>query len=143
MAHVKLAEFYLIDNKLAEAKKILSESAAKSPEFLPVSFYLARIAFAEQDYDGSIKLLDAILKRNPNYIDARILRGQVNLARKKTAEALDDFREALRINPGSEQALHLMGLAYLQEADIANARSSFRECSPPGSRSLRSQSSAG
>ncbi len=37
------------------------------------------------------------------------------------------FREALRINPGSVQALHLMGLAYLQESDIANARSSFRE----------------
>ena len=33
----------------------------------------------------------------------------------------------MRINPGSEQALQFMGLAYLQEADIANARSSFRE----------------
>ncbi len=46
---------------------------------------------------------------------------------KKTAEALDDFQEALKINPGSEEALQFMGLAYLQEADIANARSSFKE----------------
>ena len=50
MAHIKLAEFYMIDNNLAEAKKILSESTANSPDFLPASFYLARIAFAEKDY---------------------------------------------------------------------------------------------
>ncbi len=29
MAHIKLAEFYLIDNNLAEAKKILSECRCK------------------------------------------------------------------------------------------------------------------
>ena len=38
MAHIKLAEFYLMDNRLAEAKKILSESIAKSPDFLPGIF---------------------------------------------------------------------------------------------------------
>ena len=94
---------------------------------MPASFYLARIAFAENDFDGSTKLLDAILQKNANYIDALILRGQINSARKKTAEALDDFKQALRINPGSELALQFMGLAYLEKADIANARSSFME----------------
>ena len=127
MAHIKLAEFYLLDNNLAEAKKILSESAAKSPDYLPTSFYLAKVAFAENDLDGSAKLLDSILQKNPNYIDALILRGQINGLRKKTAEALDDFKQALKINPGSELALQFMGLADLEKGDIANARSSFRE----------------
>ena len=39
MALIKLAEFYLLDNNLAEAKRILSESAAKSPDFLPASLF--------------------------------------------------------------------------------------------------------
>ena len=51
----------------------------------------------------------------------------MNLVRKKTAEALSDFHEALRINPGSEGALKLMGLAYLEKEDIGKAKSSFQQ----------------
>ena len=127
IAYTKLAEFYLMENKVDEAKQILSEAAAKSPEFLPASISLAKIAYLQKDFNGSIKLLDGILKKNPNCVGALTLRGQVKMALGKTTDALGDLRRALEIDPDSEEALNLTGLAYLKESDFDYAKSFFSE----------------
>jgi tetratricopeptide (TPR) repeat protein len=94
---------------------------------LPAKFLLAKIALVQKDYAGAAKLLDRILVKNPDFVDAVLLRGQLNLVQKKTAAALADFQEALKIDPASQGALELMGLAYLRAEDIDKARSAFRQ----------------
>ena len=81
----------------------------------------------EKDYEGALKLINAVLTTNAGYIDARILRGEVYLAQRRTTEAIQDLQEVLKTNPTSVAALEAIGQAYLQQPDFALARSSFRE----------------
>jgi len=126
-AQMKLAEFYLHQNNLAECKRILSECVEKAPEFLPASYYLAKLSLMEKDMDGSLKLVNKILASNPNYTDAIILRAEVYLAQGRTSEAIHDLQEVLKINPASLSALEALALAYMQQSDFATARSTLQE----------------
>jgi len=62
-ARMRLADFYLLSGKPGEAKRILSETTQKAPDYLPAWRRLAEIALQERNYDDSLKALQPILKK--------------------------------------------------------------------------------
>ena len=73
--------------------RLLAEITQEAPDFLPAWRRLAQIELEEQNYDGSLKTLKALLKKNPSDLEGQFLQGRVHLAKGESNEAIQDFPE--------------------------------------------------
>ncbi len=107
---LSLALVLMRQNKFAEAKVLLDELRAKMPN--SASVMAAQIQLQIQQGNGAeaIRLCDEAVK-NLNNAFAYVLRAQTHVALKQNAEALEDFNQALALEP--------------KKADIWAARSEF------------------
>ena len=65
----------------------------------------------QDNFGISIDLLNEILAADPADRMALLARGSVHLKMKHAADAIEDFSEALRLNPNHPKGYHLRGLA--------------------------------
>src|SRR5438034_9666947 len=64
----------------------------------------ARAALKQEHWSGAAKILEAILKKEPNHAAAMDLRGRVRLAQHRRAEAIVLLAHALERDPSSAEA---------------------------------------
>lgn len=89
---IKYADFLLGTGANDQAKVLLSELIAKTPDYIPAWRLLSQIAFSQQHYKDALELLDNVFSRDPQDIDARILQSNILIAEgepKKALELLD------------------------------------------------------
>ena len=55
----------------------------------------------------AIKILDSFLEKNPDYEEAFILRGKIHWNMNQRRFAINDYLEAIRINPESKARILL------------------------------------
>lgn len=82
---------------------------------LVVSLYQAR------DYAACARAADALLKKNPDDGDLRLLRGDAALSQQDAASALPHLERAVSLNPGMLPAQASLGRALLQLGRAAEA----------------------
>ncbi|HTT49657.1 MAG TPA: tetratricopeptide repeat protein [Pseudolabrys sp.] len=70
----------------------------------------AQTALGQHDIDLAIKLLDAVIKIRPNYVEAWNRRATIYYMKKDYGRALADIREVLRREPRHFGALSGLGL---------------------------------
>jgi tetratricopeptide (TPR) repeat protein len=70
--------------------------------------------------------LSDALRLNPDYVEARALRGVVNYESDRWDRALEDFNFVLARRPTDGQALLGRGVIYLKREDLARAGQDFR-----------------
>ena len=88
------AEFKTRTGRLAEARLLLDELTADTPDFLPAWRLLAQVALAEKKFDEAFTLADNVILRDPVNIEARLIQIQVLLAKGDVAKAIENL-EAL------------------------------------------------
>lgn len=124
----------LLEKKDVDRSERLIESALlRSPENDVLLSILAQIKLSKQDYAGSEKIVSRITKigRNPafgHYLSGRSLQAQGDYK-----GALEDYRQALAINPGLGRALEGLTTSYLrlsQEAKLLGYLEEFRATNP-------------
>lgn len=93
----------------------LNAALASSPTYARAIVMQARLKAAEGDIEGSLKLLDDVLAREPNNDGAGVLKGEVQwLGKQDAAGALDSFRKVLASNPKSVAA-HVSAITILND----------------------------
>ncbi len=70
----------------------------------------ARDRADQGDVDAAEKLLEALLERNPNHTDARLLLADLWVAQNRTAQAEEQLRRVLKNHPENARAHFSLGL---------------------------------
>jgi tetratricopeptide (TPR) repeat protein len=85
-----------------------------------------RTAFEKHDVDLALKLLDAVVKINPDYVDAWNRRATIYFTKKDYGRALADLREVLKREPRHFGALSGLGLILQDIGDDKQALDIYR-----------------
>jgi tetratricopeptide (TPR) repeat protein len=83
-------------------------------------------AIEQKDVDLAIKLLDAVIKIKPKYVEARNRRATIYYMKKDYGRALADIREVLRREPRHFGALSGLGLIMQDIGDDKQALEVYR-----------------
>lgn len=129
-----LAAAYATDEQWDSAVEHYESALREAPEHGRAQLGLAR-AFRELDrLDDAETLLRAVIARKPSSIDARNILGICLVRMGRPADAVQQFRHALAVNPGIPQtrtnlgnALSEVGRALLIRRDYARAAEALRE----------------
>ncbi len=103
-AKVKLGELFLEKYNFADAQKTFEDVLQTNPKD-PRALLGAARRLENDGQAGGDSLLRAALEVNPDYVEARVLHGQMLLSLEDYAGAQQDIDRALKVNPTSERAL--------------------------------------
>ncbi len=80
-------------------------------------------ASADREYDDALKRLGEVIDEDPGIMEARQVRGQIYMELDRPADAVEECRAALEIDPEYEAAIFTLAQAYrkLKKFDEASA----------------------
>jgi Flp pilus assembly protein TadD len=81
----------------------------------------ARARLQHSDLQGCRTLLEALLARNPNHRDGRLLMADVELFARRLPEAIEHARHATTLDPADAEAHHALALLLEASGDSAQA----------------------
>lgn len=87
----------------------------------------AKTAGDAKNYDLAVKLLDAVIKLKPDYIEAWNRRATIFYVQNKYQESLSDIREVLIREPRHFAALAGLGMIMQELGDDARALAAYRQ----------------
>ena len=93
----------------------------QAPDYLPAWVLFARLAFSEKKYDESLSLLENVISRDPQNIDARTLEAQALLAKGETKKAVQVMEALDKTYPNAPGIEYYLALAYLQDNNSSQA----------------------
>jgi len=128
----RLVTFYLQQQHYSQAKQsltLLINSKKDSKEALKAKMLLAKISLGEKDSKHLLasKLITEILKVDPTYLDALLLKAQLSLSDKRYDEAISELRTVLNYHPASDAAQVLLAEAYQGQQSPELAQESLRK----------------
>ncbi|MBI2552795.1 tetratricopeptide repeat protein [Candidatus Uhrbacteria bacterium] len=105
-AHIVMAVFLEAEGNRDGAVQILERALPYGSGNMEFLVQLAR-AYVNRDKDddraNAERILNALLARNPDYANARFIRGTLYEKQGKSAEAVADFRKVEELNPGNAE----------------------------------------
>ena len=104
-----------------KAGQAYSRALALEPSLAGASFNLARALAEAGDYKGSMRVLDAIAKRDPGNIRVIAARAYTLYRKGDAAAALIAYREALALDPYAPDAVYNVALLELAAGHPAAA----------------------
>ena len=108
------------DLGFAKLEEIAASDAGTVADMALISARLRK-----NDYDGALKAINALQRKQPDKPFAHQLRGQVELARKDVTKARQSFEQALRIDPLYFPATASLAVLDLREKKPDAARKHF------------------
>ena len=90
-------------------------------------FNQAYSAYEEGKLETALNLLNQIISKNPDMIEAINNRGLVKSGLDREAEAIEDYTRALQIYPEFEMAFVNRGASYLNIGDLQKAIEDFKK----------------
>lgn len=127
---LELARHYLAGERKVEAYKILSdviELADRSKDGLTARTLKARTLIKEQTFDEARALLDEVLKVDPKFKEALLIRAGLALVADDPDNGIADLRTLLREDPSYVKAHRLKARAHLKKGEIGLARQSLED----------------
>jgi len=123
----KLGRRYLAEGKTEEARALLDRVANKYPGEPDVHLFLALAALRLRDPKTAATEVDKTLGLDPNHVEARTLRGWIELEVKRDyAAAAADYAKVVELKPELAEAHNNLGVAYKKAGDLNKAAASFK-----------------
>jgi tetratricopeptide (TPR) repeat protein len=94
---IRYAEFKVRTGAPEEGKQLLEALAKDVPDYLPVVYAQAQVAFAERRWEDSLSLCTWLLERYPYHLDAVLLRSRVRILRNEATLALEELERLTRL----------------------------------------------
>jgi tetratricopeptide (TPR) repeat protein len=133
MARYNLGNFYSRENKTAEAISNLTVAIQEEPNYADAHNNLGGIFLEQKRYDEAIQQYRDAARILPGYLfyfnlanalaDAASARHDTN----EFAEAVQTYRQALQLNPGSSDAHHNLGMTWQAQGRAGEALAEFEE----------------
>lgn len=123
-----LGAAYAAQGDLGLARQTAAAALLAQPGYAAAAVLLARLDTAENDWAGALRQLDEVLVREPNHLDAGLVKGQVLLLGMKTPDAALDFLRRVRTaNPNSVEARLSVLDILIQQDKRAEARAELEQ----------------
>jgi len=107
-----LADHYLQTKGLDAAKAFVEEELEKAPDNLALQIMLARVHYLCDDIDAALSMLDDILARAPQSLEAAKLQALLLIKYRRWNEALEAYDMIENLFPDSPDALNGRYVAY-------------------------------
>jgi tetratricopeptide (TPR) repeat protein len=123
----ELGRKYLAEGKSEEARELLARVAERYPGEPDVHLFLALAALRMRDPNAAAAEVDKTLGLDPNHIEARTLRGWIELEVKRDyAAAAADYAKVVALKPDLAEAHNNLGVAYKKAGELDKAAATFR-----------------
>jgi len=106
-----LADRYLLENKVQEARNVLTPMLQTKEGFVPAKLRLAAFDFRAGARAQAYQALDEVFKREPRNENALLEKARFQMTDGKLAEALAQVNLVVAANPKSAAAYYLQGMA--------------------------------
>lgn len=126
---VALADVYASDGAFETGSKVLNDAIARTRSASARSaaqLALARLLIAHSDTEPARAIVEAILKLKPADDEAIAVNGQLMLADRKPAAAIQEFLSIAGRQPSNPRAFALLADAYLQNDQPKEAISALK-----------------
>ncbi len=97
-----LAGFALNAKDTAAARLYLNRALNSQPDFVPALFLSGYLDYQTGNWAAAIKYLSHTVDLAPNYSDAKYFLGLSYRAAGRTNEAINQFQQLLKLNPGNQ-----------------------------------------
>jgi tetratricopeptide (TPR) repeat protein len=118
-----LADFYTATQRVGDARRVLEQASSRPEGFAPARLRLASLGWG--DRAAAEKLVEEVLARQPNQLDALLVRTRLRLADNKLDDALAVVDAAVKAHPESSQAHLVLGQVYVRRGQPDQARTAF------------------
>ena len=118
---LKFAQFKVQNGATEEAKGYLKQLTSQAPDFLPAWSMQAKIANGEKKYDESMQLLQNVLSRDPDNVEARFLQVECWVAKGEKKKAVDSLENLDRAYPNAPVIKYALARTYLQTDNVNQA----------------------
>ena len=108
-----------------QAVALLREAILSSPDNVDNYLDFATIAFNHKSFEVGIDMLNAGLERQPDSAALHVARGVLEAQLSKSAAAIDDFRQAHRLDPRMSFAMDVIGVMQSQQHQNGDALKLF------------------
>jgi tetratricopeptide (TPR) repeat protein len=123
-----LADYYISVNRMPDARRTLEAVPQNDGQsYLTARLRLARLEVQSGDRKRAYALVDDVLAKDPQNVDALLVKAQLLVSDGKSAEALAAVRDAVAKDPRSAQAQYSLGRLLVAERDAQNAMNAFSE----------------
>ena len=109
---LQLALIATKEKKFEEVQKVFAESLRLGPETAPVIYKVTDSIAAIGRLDEAIDYFQAYVQVATNDAQAPVQLGMMLSSANRTAEAIEQYEQALRLNPESAQALNNLAWIY-------------------------------
>src|SRR5438270_5409053 len=112
-----------LDKNQSDPKKKNSDAALRLGNWYIVAY--------QQNHQSNLKddaqhLVNDVLQRDPNNIEAHILQATILYTDGKHDKALEELKRAVDLDPKRIESLMSLARYYIQERDLANAEATFQ-----------------
>jgi tetratricopeptide (TPR) repeat protein len=125
-ARYQLGVFYDGSGRAEEGRRVIEEAVTLDPYYAPGVNHLAYMAGRVGDSIGADTLSMRYLELEPDQANPHDSRGEILEMIGRNEDARDEFREALRIEPGFLASYEHLVRSYLREGDAVGARTELR-----------------
>lgn len=117
----------LSEGKNAEAQELLARLAQKYPAEPDVHLFVAIAALRARDPQGASAEIEKTLALDPNHVEARTLRGWIEMEIKRDYNAAAaDYAKVVEQKPDLAAAHNNMGVALKKKGEAEKAAASFK-----------------
>jgi tetratricopeptide (TPR) repeat protein len=128
--YFRLAGLYLQQNKISDAKNTLTKIVEKKPdtkESRGAMVMLAKLAMQENDLDTAKNIIKEVLAKDKKNLEAHLVNARLTIQSGQYDDTIADLRGVLRDYANSDDALVLLGQAYLKKNSPELADEHFRK----------------
>ena len=123
----ELGRKYLAEGKTPEAHDALTRLAQKYPAEPDVHLFLALAALRSRDPQAAAAEIDKALSLDPNHVEARTLRGWIEMEIKRDYDAaVADYERVVALKPELAAAHNNLGVALKKKGAADKAAASFK-----------------
>src|SRR5687767_6982830 len=122
-----LAEYYVRLNRHAEARAVLTPLLQDKDAFVGASLRLARLDAIAGKYADAHRIIDAVLAREANNVEALVTRGKLFLAENNSVNALSTLQTAVNSHPQSIEANLALAQTYSIRGQVKEATTAYND----------------